>query len=415
MRMTTGNEMMTAQAAPGLLEGLRVLDLTHQIAGPYCTKLLADYGAEVIKIERPGTGDPSRQLPPFFHDNPDPEGSLHFLYLNTSKRGVTLDLKSDRGREIGLELASRADVVVESFRPGVLDRLGLGWETLHAANPRLVLTSISNFGQTGPYRDLPASELVVYGMSGVMTISGREDRSPLKHGLSQGQYDAGANAAWVTAMMTLWQAQGASGQWVDISIFDTLSSTLVLNEPYYAWMGGVQGRRPADGDATGNGLSDIMPCADGYVIVQYRPSEPWKTIADLLEEPALDDPRFETNDGRMLHSNELFELIRDALADKKKHELFHRAAELHVLSGIVQDPSDLFNCPQLSARGYWVDVDHPTTGNLKYAGAPVRVPGTTWSISRPAPLLGQHTDEVLHGELGIGDQELHSLRAQNVI
>ena len=158
MTSTTGSG--TTTHAPGPMAGLRVLDLTRQIAGPYCTKLLADYGADVVKIERPGDGDPARQTPPFFHDRPDAESSLHFLYLNTNKRSVTLDLESDPGRQAFLDLARDADVVVENFRPGVMDRLGIGWETLHALNPRLILTSISNFGQTGPYRDLDAGELV---------------------------------------------------------------------------------------------------------------------------------------------------------------------------------------------------------------------------------------------------------------
>ena len=413
--MTSANDTTSPQAASGPLAGLRVLDLTRQIAGPYCTKLMADYGADVIKIEQPGTGDPSRHLPPFFHDRADPEGSLHFLYLNTSKRSVTLDLKSERGRQIFMALASNADVVVENFRPGVIERLGIGWETLRTLNPRLVLTSISNFGQTGPYRDLPASELVEYAMSGVMAISGREDRPPLKHGLSQGQYSAGAYAAWVTAMMTFSQAKGEPGQWLDVSMLEAISSQLVLNESYYAWMGGIQGRRPAAGDGTGNGLSDIAPCEDGYVILQPRQGEPWSAIVGLLNAPELDDPRFETAEGRMLNAEPLYEILTKALARRKKHELFDSAADRHILLGIVQDPSDLLNCPQLNARGYWVDVDHPVTGPMKYPGAPVRMPGTSWQVSRHAPLLGEHTDEVLESELGIGRQELESLRAQKVI
>jgi len=397
------------------MSGLRVLDLTRRIAGPYCTKVLADYGADVIKIEQPGTGDPSRSIPPYFHDAPDPEGSLHFLYLNTSKRSVTLDLKSERGRQIALDLARRADVVVENFRPGVLGRLGLGWETLHAINPRLVLTSISNFGQTGPYRDLPASELVEYAMSGVMTISGREDRSPLKHGLSQGQYSAGATAAWVTAMLTFAQAMGEPGQWIDISILEAIAAQLVSNEPYYAWMGGIQGRRPAAGDGTGNGLRDIMPCEDGYVILQPRQGEPWSKIVDLLQEPALDDPRFETAEGQLINAEPLYKILSKAFVRRKKHELFHGAAERHILFGIAQDPADLLDCPQLNARGYWVDIDHPVTGTMRYPGAPVRIPQAPWDAQRHAPLLGEHTDEVLEADVGLGRAERDALRAAHVI
>jgi len=412
--MTTVSDT-SSQEAPGSLAGLRVLDLTRQIAGPYCTKLMADYGADVIKIEQPGTGDPARQFGPFFHDEPDPEGSLHFLYLNTSKRSVILDLKTDSGRHHFLDLARESDVVVENFRPGVLESLGIGWKTLHELNPRLILTSISNFGQTGPYRDLPASELVEYAMSGVMAISGREDRSPLKHGLSQGQYNAGACAAWVTAMATFMQVNGEAGQWIDVSIFETLVSTLVLNESYYAWMGGIQGRRPAEGGGTVNGLNDIMPCADGHVIVQVRQTDQWSSIVEFLEAPELNDPRFETNDGRTLNAEPLHDGLLKALASKHKHELFHRAAKQRVLYGMVQNPSDLLNCPHLEAREYWVDVDHPTTGPMKYPGAPVRMPGTSWAISRHAPLLGEHTDEVLGGKPASEQHGTESPRAEQAV
>ena len=411
--MTLAHEMPSSPSMPGPMEGLRVLDLTRQIAGPYCTKLMADYGAEVIKIEQPGVGDPLRHLPPFFHDEPDPEGSLQFLYLNTNKKGITLDLKSERGRQIFLEIAKTADVVVENFRPGVLDGLGIGWDVLHAANPNLVLTSISNFGQTGPYRDMRASELVEYAMSGAMTISGREDLAPLKHGLSQAQYDAGVYAAWVTSMMTFWQAQGRSGQHIDVSIRDVVASSLVLNEPFYAWMGGIQGRRTVVGDGTGNGLGDIMPCADGYVIIQYRNQEPWENVGVLLDRPELNDGRFSENEMRMINGEMLYDEIREALKDKKKNELFDRGAELRVLMGIAQDPKDLLACPQLNARGYWVDVDHPKVGTMKYPGAPVRLPGLRYTLSA-APTLGQHNEEVL-GEFGVDAAEIASLRTQNVI
>ena len=380
---------------PGPLAGLRVLDLTRQIAGPYCTKLLADYGADVVKIEQPGLGDPSRHTPPFFHDDPNPEGSLHFLYLNTNKRSITLDLKSVQGRQAFLDLARDADVVVENFQPGTIDELGIGWDTLHALNPRLILTSISNFGQTGPYRDLPAGELVEYAMSGMMAVSGREDLSPLKHGLSQAQYGGGAYAAWTTTMLAFAQSTGAPGQWIDVSIQAVLASELTANEAAYAWIGGVQGRRAPAGDGTGNGLSNITPCADGYVIVQHRNTEPWSSVINLLREPALDDERFQTNDGRAQNAEALYNILLKALSTRTKLDLVDDAAVHRVLMGIVQDPKDMLNCPQLAARKYWVDVDHPVTGTMKFPGAPVVMPGAPWSIRRHAPLLGEHTDEVL--------------------
>jgi len=410
----TSNEILDSLPA-GPLAGLKVLDLTRQIAGPYATKLMADYGADVIKIEQPGVGDPSRHTPPFFKDVVGAENSLHYLYLNTNKKSVTLNLKSSEGQQIAINLAKNVDVVVENFRPGMMERFGLGWDTLREINPRVVLTSISNFGQTGPYRDVRASELVEYAMGGVMAISGRDDREPIKHGLSQAQYDAGANAAWVTAMGTFLQTSSPVGRWIDISIHETLASTLVMNAGYYTWLGGIQGRRPPEGDGTGNGLSDIMPCADGYVLLQPRQTDRWANVAELLDAPELDDPRFENHEDRTLNAEPLYAGLHKALSTKKKHDLFHEAAERHVLCGMVQDPSDLLNCPHLHARGYWTSVEHPSTGAMKYPGAPVRLPATPWSIRRPAPLLGQHTDEVLGDELGLGEHELQSLRGAGVV
>jgi len=301
-------------------------------------------------------------------------------------------------------------VVVENFRPGVIERLGIGWDALSEINPRLVLTSISNFGQTGPYRDLPASELVEYAMSGLMTISGRQDREPLKHGLSQGQYSAGANAAYITTALTFTQAMGAPGQWIDVSIRESLASELVRNEPNYAWMGAIQGRRPASRD----GLNNIMPCKDGHVVLQMGGSTTWSTIAGLLQEPELDGERFATPQGRARNADELDELVGKALMRRTKHELFDEAAKRRVLFGIAQDPADLLNCPQLGARGYWVNVDHPTTGSLAYPVEPARMSATPWQLRRPAPLLGQHTDEIL-GELGVSSGELVRLRAEGVV
>ncbi len=410
--MTTSptHDAMTEPAC-GPMAGLRVLDLSQGIAGPYCTKLLADYGADVIKIERPGSGDVSRSTPPFFHDLPDREGSLHFLYLNTNKRGVALDLKAAAGRRLALELARRADVVVESFRPGVIDRLGLGYDILSAANPRLILTSVSNFGQTGPYRDLPASELVEYAMSGMMYISGSQDREPLKHGLSQGQYAAGVNAAYITSALTFTQALGAPGQWIDVSILECLASELVMNEPYYAWMGSIQGRRPPSGD----GLNNIMPCRDGHVVLQMGGSQPWSAIVEFLDAPELGAPDFATPDARARNAGELDRLLGARLLERDKHEMLLDAGRRRLLFGISQDPADLLNCTQLRARGFFTTVDHPTTGPLPYPGEPVKLSATPWQLRRPAPLLGEHTDDVLGGDLGLDAAELQRLRAEKVI
>ncbi|RLC69697.1 MAG: hypothetical protein DRI26_08580 [Chloroflexi bacterium] len=202
--------------AQQVLSDVKVLDLTWYIAGPYCTKLLADYGADVIKVERPGEGDPARKMGPFFQDDPHPEKSGLFLHLNTNKKSITLNLKSDWGRRIIKELVKGVDILVESFRPGVMARLRLDYETLEKINPKLVMTSISNFGQTGPYRDFKASEIIIYGMGGAMNQTGLTEREPLKKGLNVIQYQGGTMAA-IATMMALLLADEGIGQHVDVS------------------------------------------------------------------------------------------------------------------------------------------------------------------------------------------------------
>ncbi|MBI4639776.1 MAG: CoA transferase, partial [Candidatus Tectomicrobia bacterium] len=209
-----------------LLSDVKVLDLTHYIAGPYCTKLLADYGADLIKIERPGKGDPARQIGPFLGDDPHPEKSALFLHLNTNKRSLTLNLKSRRGVMIFKELAHQVDIVVENFRPGVMDDFGLSYEELEKINPTLVMTSISNFGQTGPYRDFPASEIVLYGMGGSMLSSGLPDREPVKLARNVGQYQTGVMAAVATMTAFYGANYRGIGQHIDMAIFETQSGSI---------------------------------------------------------------------------------------------------------------------------------------------------------------------------------------------
>jgi crotonobetainyl-CoA:carnitine CoA-transferase CaiB-like acyl-CoA transferase len=371
------------------LDGLKVLDLTGHVAGPYATKLLADLGADVVKVERPG-GDPARAMGPFHVAADGTRTSLLFLYLNTNKRSIVLDLHDADDHATALDLVRWADVVVESHRPGVLDRLGLGYDVLEAVHPGIVLTSISNFGQTGPSRDLPASELVLYATSGMMAISGQVDREPLKHGLAQGQYAGGVNAAYATLAAVTAQELGLGGSWVDVSLQEVLASELVLNEPMYAWAGGIQGRRPV----TGDGLNNLMPTKDGYAVVQVTTQRSWPGFIEAVDEPALRDERFATPEGRSRNAKKLDWLIAGALARLGKKEVFARATERRVLVGVAQDPSDLLECPHLAGRDYFVEVDHPATGPLRYPGAPYRMSGTPWRLRRRAPLLGEHEQEI---------------------
>ena len=281
--------------AEGALQGVKVLDLTHHIAGPYCTKLLADHGADVVKVERPG-GDPARHIPPFFHDEAGPDKSLPFLYLNTSKRGVTLNLKSGRGREMLKSLARESDILVENFTPRVMPSLGLDFATLRQENPSLIMVSISSFGQTGPYRDYRATEIVAYALGGLMYVFGNHDREPLKHALNQAQFKAGTDAAAATLIALYRQRLTGEGQQIDVSVQECMASSLRDVVCSYTYAGAVRRRQPNHhGD-----LTRTREVSDGYVLPNpgSTATSNWKTVVELMGAPELDDEKFNTSSAR---------------------------------------------------------------------------------------------------------------------
>jgi crotonobetainyl-CoA:carnitine CoA-transferase CaiB-like acyl-CoA transferase len=389
-----------------------VLDLTHHIAGPYCTKLLADFGADVIKVERP-EGDPARRMPPFFHDEPDSDKSLLFLYLNTSKRGVTLNLKSTHGRDMLKELARDADVVVESFSPRVLPSLGLEYTTLRALNPALVMLSISNFGQTGPYRDYLATDIVEYALGGLMYIFGAYDREPLKHALHQAQFKAGANAATAALIALYHQRATGQGQYVDVSIQESMASALRDVVSNYTYTGGVRRRQPNhSGD-----LTRIRAVSDGYVLPNpgVSSSVDMGAVADFLDAPELKEAKFRDPTGRLANAEELGQVLDHRFGHQKKWEMFYAAHQHRFIYGAVQSPEEVLANPQYAARGYFVEIDHPVVGTMKYPGAPFLMSDTPWQAGRPAPTLSQHNREILGERFGYSDADLVQLHALGVI
>jgi crotonobetainyl-CoA:carnitine CoA-transferase CaiB-like acyl-CoA transferase len=380
---------------PSALDDLKVLDISQGIAGPLCARLLGDYGADVIKIEPPG-GEFGRRMPPFFQDDPDPEKSLFFLMANLNKRGIVLDLEHPKDAARFKELARTADVIVESFAPGYLASLGLDHASLEADNPGLVMTSITPFGQTGPYSQYKGCEIVTYATSGIMAISGTTDREPLKHGGFPGHYESAMNGMLATNIALLSRDQTGYGQHVDVSMQEVVTSSLVINQPNYSFTGGVQGRRRPEGSSFGQ----VTPCQDGFFVSQEGGSATWNDIADFFGREELKQEKFANQTQRMLHGHELDEIILDATKDRTMAEMFKTASEqFRMLFGIVQTPEDLANCPQLEVRGFYQEVDHPVIGKI-------RVPFRLWNMSagpatcrRPAPLLGQHNAEVL-AEIG---------------
>jgi len=391
------------------LAGVKVLDLTHYIAGPYCTKMLADYGAEVVKLEKPGSGDPTRSMAPFLHDEPHPEKSGLFLYLNTNKKSVTLNLKSATGVKLFQELVKQADILVENFSPRVMPGLGLDYQTLKKINPKLVMTSISSFGQTGPYRDFRATDLNIWGLSGIMYELGEPDREPLRIGNNVSEYVAGLYGALVSLSALYYCDEASKGQHIDVSIWEAFHTMQPSMTVVYSYAGFIRKRA---------GIRfpwGILPCKDGYVGFYLPTQIHWESLCALLEMPELrEKPEYETPMLREERREEIAAIIVSWLKDKRMEDVFHAAQELRLPLTIVPNPEQLLHTPQHKARKFFEDIDHPATGKLTYPGAPFKLSETPWHAGR-APLLGEHNEEVYCERLGYKKDDLVKLREEDII
>lgn len=397
----------------------KIVDLSTHIAGPFSTKWLADYGADVIKVE-PIEGDLSRSSGPFFGDDPNPEKSLLFFYLNCNKRGITLNLESDPGRELLLKLIRDADVLVESFRPGYLENLGLGYKDLSAINPKLVMASITPFGQDGPYRDYVGNDLIYYAMSGIMYTSGAHDREPLKHGHPQSYYMAGITAAYSIAAALFSQQMTGRGQHIDLSLHETVTAHEYASTARYVYTGTIERRAPKieGGSFKGIKFEGIVPVEDGYIspsIQKGRPRVPFSEFAELIERPDLDNSRFANRELIQENAAEMDDVLLPILEEWKKFDYFNKAMAEGYVTGVVQTPEDLLNCPQMEERGFYTEVEHPVIGKIKIPGEIFRLPECPWELRMPAPLLGQHNEEVYSNNLGFTSEELKCLRESGSI
>jgi formyl-CoA transferase len=392
------------------LEGIRVVDFSRVLAGPWCSMLLGDLGADVVKIERPGAGDDTRHWGPPFAGGE----SAYYLCCNRNKRSVTLNLKDPRGRELAQGLAKQADVVIENFLPESMDAWGLGYEALSRDNPGLVYCSITGFGQTGPRRLEPGYDITIQAMAGVMSITGDVQGGPMKVGVAIADITAGITA-WGAVLATLF-ARGRSGRGerVDISLFDSTVSWLANVGSNYLVSCEVPSRH-------GTGHPNIVPyqafaAADGELIVAVGNDSQFKALCQVLGEPALaGDPRFSTNAGRVAHRENLVAIVSARLAERPRGEWLKCLANMGVPCGPVNTLDQVFADPQIKAREMVIEVMHPTIGPLRLAGSPFKLGSSSERPRRPPPLLGEHTAEVLGERLGLSAMQIEELRSAGSI
>lgn len=391
------------------LTGLTILDLSQQVAGPFATRMLAGYGADVIKIERPGTGDPARTAGPFPDDIPDPERSARFLLLNTGKQSLSLNLKSRTGRDLFLDLAASADVVVENFRPGTLDALGIGWSTLHARNPALALISITNYGQTGPYRDYAGTNLTLFAAGGQMSVTGDADREPLVNGGTQALFQAGLHGFSATLAAVFGARAHGRGAHVDISIQEVQAASLEGGGPNANVYG-------LDATRTGNlahALWGLYPCADGYVACCSMERQVPNLLRMIGREDLLDSP-FRNARWRTENADEVIALLIGFFVERTQAELRELGMRFGVPIGMTPTVEDLLGWPPLHAKGFWREVTHPAAGTLTYPGPPFTIDGSGFELT-PAPLLGEHTELILRDRLGLDAAEIAALRDRGIV
>ncbi len=392
----------------GALDGIRVLDLSRHLAGPYCAMMLGDLGAEVIKVERPGVGDETRQWgPPFVGGE-----SAYYLCCNRNKKGLTLNLRRERGAALARELARRSDVLIENFRVGGLDELGLGYEDLRAINPRLVTCSISGFGHTGPDRDLGGYDFMIQGRGGLMSITG--ERDPLKVGVAVVDVATALFACNAVLAALFARQRTGVGQRLDLALLDSAIALLANVGSNYLCSGQVPER-------WGNAHASIVPyqafqASDGHLLLAVGNDGQWRRFcAAAGVSPWAEDPRFATNPSRVAHRETLVPSLRDLFRKRTVADWLRLCAEADVPAGPVNTLDRVFSDPQALARGMLVEMPHPAAGAVRLTGTPLHLSETPAQMRLPPPLLGEHTDEILTRLLGLDEGAVAELRREGVV
>ena len=397
----------------GVLSGITVLDLTRVLSGPYCTMMLADMGARVIKVEHPRGGDDTRAWgPPFINGE-----STYFLGINRNKQSVTLDFKKPRGRRVLDALIARADVLIENFRPGTLARQALDYQSLAARFPRLIYVSVSGYGQTGPRRDLAGYDAVVQAESGVMSITGPASDDPsagYRFGLPIADLATGMFAAQGTLLALLARTQTGRGQYVDLSMLDSMAALLTYQASAY-FATGTQSPR------MGNAHLSIVPYAtfdahDGQIMLAVGNDDQWRRFCDIagLCELATDE-RFATNPQRVTNRAVLQPILERVIRTRDRADWIDQCWRVGVPCGAVRDIGEALRDPQLAAREMIASLNHPIAGDIRLVGNPVKLSEHPPRVETPPPVLGEHTEAILVGELGLSADEVRELRAEEII
>lgn len=394
------------------LTDIVVLDLTHVMSGPYCTQILGDLGAEVIKIERPDVGDQTRRMPPHFIG--EKKMSAYFLSLNRNKKSLTLDLKSPEGKEIFYGLTKKADVVVNNFAPGTMEKLGLDYDTLKAINPRIVWTAITGYGLDGPYRDRPAYDIIVQAVGGVMSYTGEPDSPPTRCGIPYG--DLGASIQAVVGILAALHSRATTGEGrkVDISMLDVMAALHTYRAKYFFVAGEIP--KPVGTAHVSSVPLRAYKTKDTYIVIEAFMDHFWRNLCQVLELDHLaDDPRFNSRQNRLTNRKELDSFLEEAFLKKTTDEWQVLFDITEVPAGPINTLDKVFADPQVLARNMVVEIDSPHTGKLKDVGNPIKMSGVDAPVYNPPPLLGEHSDVVLSGMLGFSKEEIEKLREKKVI
>ena len=376
------------------LTGLRVLDLSRVLAGPYCAMMLADYGADIVKIEPPKVGDDSRAFGPFVGDE-----SAYFMSLNRNKRSMTLNFKRQAECDLFKEMVKHADIVLENYRPGTMEKFGLGYDELKKINPKIIYAACSGFGHSGPYQYKPAYDIIVQAMGGSMSITGPEGGEPCRVGASVGDIIAGMFTAYGIMMALHHRGNTGEGQKVDVGMLDCQVAVLENAIARYVTSGSVP-------TPLGNRHPSISPFSsftaqDGHIIVGAGNDRLWTKLCNILEKPELlTDSRFDNNSNRTAHVKELTGILNEVFSKKTIAEWMTVLEEAELPCAPINTVDKIVNDPQIKAREMIVEVEHPVAGHLKMAGLPIKMSATPGAVERPAPLLGQHTAELLKEILG---------------